>query len=138
MTAAADGTTNFWISLFCRAFLPAARSLELRCLDCRLKRQLKHFIDRHHGVEVHLLANLFRDVVKVAAVALREDNFGQARGVSGQRLVLLLYAVPRSSSSATPPSRSIERGASPSSAITAPPGRYPFCPAPGGLTSALS
>ena len=89
-------------------------------------------------MEVHLLTNLFGDVVKVAAVALREDNFGQARGVSGQRLVLLLYAVPRSSSSATPPSRSIERGALPSSTITAPPGRYPFCPAPGGLTSALS
>ena len=68
--------------------LIASVPLQLGCFDGRLKRQFKHLVDRHHGVEVHLLADLFGNVVKVAAVAFRQDHVGQPGGMGGERLLL--------------------------------------------------
>src|SRR5437764_13834041 len=61
---------------------------ETRDIASRLQRPVEYLLDGHHRVEGHLLTYLLRNLVQVAAVALRQDHVGQTRGVRGQRLLL--------------------------------------------------
>ena len=63
------------------------RAREATCLEAVSYTHLDVY-KRQHRVKGHLVADLLRNVVEIATVALGEDHFGQPRGVRGQRLLL--------------------------------------------------
>src|SRR5215208_3228021 len=71
-----------------RAMRRVIAALRGHLLRRGLEREVEDLVDAHHRVELHLLADVGGHVVEIAAVALGQDDLGEACRVRGEHLLL--------------------------------------------------